>query len=652
MDPIESTSSALARVVIARREQLIFRVSLALAVAVVCQVLTGWMIALVWVAAYTAVQVGEHCAFRDVSTNTELTRRQMYTVLGTISAGTSVFGALGILQAIYSGPWGLACAALVWSGAIVNGAMVNSGSRPALFASIIPTGLYFLSAPFFALVAGASVAHGFIIIFASVLNIVAVVKIWSMSQTLIDTERRERLMTHLTLHDPESGLPNRRALEQDIARMLASQNDLIVVVAVLGIDRFAQVRGAIGYEPFAALINEVAGRLAGLHSNGRIVRLSTAELGLAFCAESSQGACAHAAAFQASLCAPLRLGKNKIDVSLTIGLAINGVGQDLVASTVERANIALDQARSLKLRIGMFDAGIYGNPANNLSLMSEMLLAIEGGELALAYQPKFDLRSRTVTGVEALARWPNHRSGPLGPDVFVPMAEETGHIQALTEWALIRAIADQAALRRIGFDISMSVNLSGRLLHDQAFSEKILAIIGGADRLCLEVTETAAMEDPELAMSSLNRYRAAGINVAIDDYGSGLSSLAYLKNFPATELKIDKAFVLDLENSKRDSLLVRSTINLGHSLGMLVTAEGVETATALSLLAQMGCDAAQGYFIGRPMPLNDLIAFLKRDPDKIIQSTPVKSLASQHPHLWSSAETSTALLDQQGAKCG
>jgi EAL domain-containing protein (putative c-di-GMP-specific phosphodiesterase class I) len=216
----------------------------------------------------------------------------------------------------------------------------------------------------------------------------------------------------------------------------------------------------------------------------------------------------------------------------------------------------------------------------------------------------------------------------MGPDLFVPMAEETGHIRALTEWVLVRALTDQAALRLAGHDISMSVNLSGRLLHDLDFVEKALAIIGtAADSICLEVTETAAMENPELAMRSLNRYRAAGIRVAIDDYGSGLSSLAYLKDIPATELKIDKAFVLDIADSQRNSLLVRSTIDLGHGLGMQVTAEGVETATALSLLALMGCDAAQGYFIGRPMPLHDLFEFLKRDPGQVMQSSPSGALA-------------------------
>ena len=628
MEPTESPASALARVLVARRDQLAFRVGLAVISAGGTAALTGWRITLIWVTAYVAVQVGEHRAFRDVSAAGDLTSARNCAVLAAISAGTFVFGTMGLLLALIAGPWGLVCASLVWSGTIINGAMVNSGSRAALFASITPPGFYFLSAPLFVLAAGEPIIYGFVMIFAAALNLVVVLKIWSMSRTLIDIERREQRMAYLTLHDPESGLPNRAALEQDIALMLASDSGSILVVAVLGVDRFTELRGAIGYELFACLIGEVASRLAEQHRAGRIVRLSTAELGLAFRAGSLQEACARAAAFQRSLSTPLRLGENRIDVSLTVGLAVHGVGSELVASMVERAHIALDQARASRLRIGVFDSEVYGNPAGNLSLMSEMLLAIDADELAVAYQPKLDFRSRRVTGVEALVRWPNHRGGPLGPDLFVPMAEETGHIQALTEWVLVRAVADQAALRRAGHDISMSVNLSGRLLHEQDFADRILAIIGdAAGCFCLEVTETAAMENPELAMRSLGRYRAAGVSVAIDDYGSGLSSLAYLKNLPATELKIDKAFVLNIADSQRDSLLVRSTIDLGHSLGMQVTAEGVENDTALSLLALMGCDAAQGYFISRPMPLGDLFEFLKGRADQTMQIAPASSLA-------------------------
>src|SRR6202035_4374027 len=243
MEPMEGPASALARVLVARREQLGFRVGLAVVSAGGCQSLTGWRIMLVWLIAYVAVQLGEQRAFREVSTAADLTAGRTGAVLAAISAGTFVFGALGLLLAMFAGPWGLVCASLVWSGTIVNGAMVNSGSRAALFASITPPGLYFLSTPLFVLAAGESIIYGIVMIFAAALNMVVVLKIWSMSRTLIDTERSERRMAYLTLHDPESGLPNRTALEQDVAAMLASDSSPILVVAALGIDRFTQLRG-------------------------------------------------------------------------------------------------------------------------------------------------------------------------------------------------------------------------------------------------------------------------------------------------------------------------------------------------------------------------------------------------------------------------
>jgi EAL domain-containing protein (putative c-di-GMP-specific phosphodiesterase class I) len=194
------------------------------------------------------------------------------------------------------------------------------------------------------------------------------------------------------------------------------------------------------------------------------------------------------------------------------------------------------------------------------------------------------------------------------------MAEETGHIGALTEWVLGRAIEEQALLRHSGHELAMSVNLSGRLLCDLDFAETALDMVrGAAGQVCFEITETAVIENPELALQVLGRFAQGGVKISIDDYGSGLSSLAYLKQIRADELKIDKAFVLKMDESQRDALLVRSTVDLAHSLGLRVTAEGVETDMALSLLAGMGCDLAQGYRIAKPMPLKDLLTFLAQN---------------------------------------
>ena len=219
-----------------------------------------------------------------------------------------------------------------------------------------------------------------------------------------------------------------------------------------------------------------------------------------------------------------------------------------------------------------------------------------------------------TTGAEALVRWQHPTRGLVPPDAFIAMAEETGNIRALTDFVLSLAIAQQAQLKAQGFDLAISVNMSGRLVGDSEFAEAALAMARQAQgELCLEITETAVITNPQLALAHIERFADAGLKISIDDYGAGLSSLAYLKLIKANELKIDKAFVIGIGQSGKDALLVRSTIDLAHSLGLKVTAEGVETPTALSLLAGMGCDLAQGYGIARPMALADLVAFLHNE---------------------------------------
>jgi EAL domain-containing protein (putative c-di-GMP-specific phosphodiesterase class I)/GGDEF domain-containing protein len=424
---------------------------------------------------------------------------------------------------------------------------------------------------------------------------------------------RELEITHLAMHDQETDLPNRRALEELITAMTASGEGRLVVAA-LGVDRFAHVRGAIGYGLAAAVIAEIGSRLASLCPGQPLARLSTDVLGLAFLAEDVQAAQRRAAEILARLEGPLSLGDNTIDVSLTLGLAVQGEHDDLVGSVIERANIALDQARGGRTKAAVFDPALYGDPSANLSLMSEMLTGLAEGQMILHHQPKLDLRLQKPTGVEVLVRWRHPVRGLIPPDRFIPMAEETGHIRALTEWVLARALEEQALLRHQGHDIAMSVNLSGRLLGDAELAETALEMARGAPgSLCFEITETAVIDNPAAALQIIERFRSAGVGISIDDYGSGLSSLAYLKQIRADELKIDKAFVLKIDESHRDALLVRSTIDLAHSLGMKVTAEGVETPTALSLLAGMGCDVAQGYLIARPMPLKELLMFLGQE---------------------------------------
>jgi EAL domain-containing protein (putative c-di-GMP-specific phosphodiesterase class I)/GGDEF domain-containing protein len=436
----------------------------------------------------------------------------------------------------------------------------------------------------------------------------------SFNTMAAEIRERERKITHLAMHDPDTDLPNRSALEREIDPLLEFADERILMVAALGVDRFPHVRGAIGYGLASALICELGAKLRWMDPGYRIARLSTDVIGLAFIADDLEDAQAVAASTLAVLQRPIQLGDNTIDVSLTVGLAAHHLHEDLVGSLIERANIALDQARAARQKIALFDPGLYGDPAANLSLMSDMLRGVSAGEMVIHHQPKLDLRRGEITGVEALVRWRHPVRGLLAPDRFILMAEETGHIAELTEWVLGRAIEEQALLRHQGHELAMSVNFSGRLLGDLEFAETALDMVRGArGQICFEITETAVIENPDVALQVLDRFAQGGVSISIDDYGSGLSSLAYLKQIRADELKIDKAFVLQMAESQRDALLVRSTVDLAHSLGLKVTAEGVETDMALSLLAGMGCDMAQGFLIARPMPLKELLTFLAQE---------------------------------------
>jgi EAL domain-containing protein (putative c-di-GMP-specific phosphodiesterase class I)/GGDEF domain-containing protein len=418
---------------------------------------------------------------------------------------------------------------------------------------------------------------------------------------------RERKITHLALHDGETGLPNRLALER-VVEQLADQPAGQAYVAALGIERFNHVRGAIGYQLAAQAVRMIGNRLAGLAPTAGVARVATDVLGFVLVAEHAEAAADDAQRLLAQLEQPIRVAGEAIDVALAVGLApLDGAPGE----AIERASIALDQARAARRKAGFFDAEAYGDPASNLSLMSSLLAGLDAGEVELHHQPKFDFRRRQVCGTEGLVRWRHPTRGMLRPDLFIPMAEETGHIRTLTEWVVRQAIADQRALAAAGHDLDVAVNISGRTLSEPDFADFVeRELRAGPARLRFEITETAVIENPDVAMAMLERFGELGVQVAIDDFGAGLSSLAYLKRIRAQELKIDKSIIEGVTGSQRDALIVRSTVDLAHSLGLKVTAEGVETNACFSLLAAMGCDLAQGYLVARPQPLSDLFEFL------------------------------------------
>lgn len=421
---------------------------------------------------------------------------------------------------------------------------------------------------------------------------------------------REKRIIHLAQHDNETGLPNLHALQGRLDEIRGSVTPVHIYGAAIGVDRFQHVRGAIGHTLSARLIAEIAARISSAYGELFVGRMSTGTIGVVFHAESEDAALQTLSAI-ADLCSrPVHLGEDRIDVLVTAGLACDAVDHDTRLSLLERAEVAIEQAREKRLHTAAFDRAAYGDPASALSLMGSMVLGLSRNELFLAHQPKYDLRLGKISSAEALLRWRHPQRGMIPPDGFIGMAEETGHIRPLTDWVLDRAIADQRKLREAGRDMMLSVNISGRLIANEQFADRALRQIrrSGA-RLCFEITETAVIDNPKLAIDVMNELRSAGVEISIDDYGSGLSSLSYLRTIPAQELKIDKMFVQGMANGNSDALLVKSTIDLAHSLGMKIAAEGVETAESLALLQAMGADMAQGYYIARPMPIEDFLRF-------------------------------------------
>jgi EAL domain-containing protein (putative c-di-GMP-specific phosphodiesterase class I) len=273
--------------------------------------------------------------------------------------------------------------------------------------------------------------------------------------------------------------------------------------------------------------------------------------------------------------------------------------------------------------------------ARRKRLLLDMPEAFLNGEIFLAYQPKLRLRTNDVDGVEALVRWNHPSFGAVERQLLIDVAEESGKIRELSIWVLRRALSDQARLKRFGREISVHINISATLLTDDDFVREVCTLVGPTTGMIgLEITETAFIENSPIALTNLGRMIQEGLSISIDDYGSGMSSLAYLKELPAKELKIDKMFISGMTVSHRDPLIVRSTIDLAHALGLSVVAEGVESLATLALLRVMGCDLAQGFLISPPLTIDLLENYLAEGDYRSFLSTATASL-SQPASFWS-----------------
>ncbi len=421
--------------------------------------------------------------------------------------------------------------------------------------------------------------------------------------------QREDHLRHAALHDPETELPNRRAMIERLQQELARSDGRVVAIAI-GVDRFAMLRAAIGYRHANQIIRRLAQRLTE-HGNAEVYHLSTSIVGVVALARGEQELRSKNAGITKLLESAIELEGQDISIAIRYGFAFGGGHETNSEDLLEQATIALDQARIRNERFVRYDAQTFLDPKVQLALTSDIGRGLERGEFFLVYQPKARARDGAISGVEALIRWRHPDHGDIPPSRFVPAAEQTGAIDDLTRWVLRQVVSDQRLATADKLNGPISINISGRLLTNASFcAAAIDAMRDAGVSLCLEITETAIIEDPVAALAALAALREAGAKISIDDYGSGLSSLSYLKQIAADELKLDSSIIADIKTSARDRLILKSTINLAHSLGMSVVAEGVEDEHTRALLAGLGCDLIQGYLISRPLALADLLRHL------------------------------------------
>ena len=424
---------------------------------------------------------------------------------------------------------------------------------------------------------------------------------------------------HQALHDALTDLPNRTLFHDRVGQALAAarREHLPVAVMIMDLDRFKEVNDTLGHASGDELLQQAGVRLrAALRESDTVARLGGDEFGVLLPrVVDSAAALTVARKLRKALEEPFTIHGLALQIEASVGIALYPEHGDDVHSLLQRADVAMYVAKEHPGGCEVYAKERDDYSPNRLTLLTELRRAIDVGELVLHYQPKADLKTGRVTGVEALVRWNHPTRGLVRPDEFIPPAQKTGVIVPLTFFVLNEALRQARTWQLEGLDLCVGVNLSARNLLDVQLPDTVGGLLAKWEvppsLLELEITESTILADPVRAMNVLSRLNGMGVRLAIDDFGTGYSSLAYLKRLPVDELKIDKSFVQGMEEDENDAVIVRSTIDLGRNLGLRVVAEGVESAAAWRLLAALGCDVAQGYYVSRPVPAAELAAWLR-----------------------------------------
>ena len=425
---------------------------------------------------------------------------------------------------------------------------------------------------------------------------------------------------HQALHDALTGLPNRTLFNQRVQRAItaAEASGASAAVMLIDLNRFKEVNDTLGHHNGDLLLQDFAHRLQNcLRPGDTVARLGGDEFAIVVPSVAGPpGAERVVNRILRALDEPFALHELTLDVDAAIGVALYPDHGEDPATLLRRADVAMYAAKGTLSGYEVYSAENDCYSPRRLALVSELRSAASRGELRVHYQPKSDLRSGRVTGLEALLRWHHPKHGPVSPEEFIPIAEQTGSIRALTTFVLEEALTQCGTWRRAGLNLDIAVNLSVRSLLDTDLPDEIGRLLTdtGVPPACLtlELTESSMMSDPIRTADVLERLHRLGAQLSIDDYGTGYSSLSYLRRLPVDEMKIDKSFVMSMSGEDDDDVIVRSTVDLGHNLGLRVVAEGVEDAASWARLAALGCDSAQGYWLSRPIPAEDVGPLLAR----------------------------------------
>lgn len=416
-------------------------------------------------------------------------------------------------------------------------------------------------------------------------------------------------LAYQALHDSLTKLPNRTLYHDRLNQtlLIAKRNKTSFTQMTLDLNRFKQINDLMGHHTGDLVLQETAGRLTALlRQSDTVARMGGDEFTVLLpTATTISEAIVVAKKILQSLSEPMLIEGKSLEIGASIGIALFPEHGDEALSLMRRADAAMYIAKRTHAGFVVYDSTLDVEDAERMALHNELRHAITHKELVLHYQPKIEFSTNRVSGVEALVRWQHPRLGLVYPDTFIPLAEKNMMMRELTLVVLDLAMAQSEAWQREGLLLTIAINISAINLQDSAFPDDVAEVMAKYDvspgNFELEVTETAIMSDPLRAIENITKLNGMGLQISIDDFGTGYSSMAYLRKLLVAKIKIDKSFVIDMHRNHEDEVIVRSTVDLGHNLGLKVIAEGVETQAAWDKLKHLGCDSAQGYFMGKPL---------------------------------------------------